>query len=181
MGNGPTFPPASSRFAKLPRRRRREGPASAPPIPAVPTAEAAEELGIEVCAASSGHGGSGGCDRCGACAGCSNDRFPMVEQLPPENSWLEDDPFLFWDGKNFSGRLLNFQKPLFHGFLSYWPTQFGKTENRMLWPPSAWISRLVGNSVPASNPETRFTGLCESWWANEQWMIMFPPKWWANE
>ena len=29
-------------------KRRREGPASAPPIPAVPTAEAAEELGIEM-------------------------------------------------------------------------------------------------------------------------------------
>ena len=52
MGNGPTFPPLSLfLFRVFPWRRRREGPASAPPIPAVPTAEAAEELGIEVCAA----------------------------------------------------------------------------------------------------------------------------------
>ena len=89
----------SSRFASCPGRRRREGPAaSGPPIPAVPTAEAAEELGIEVCAASSGHWGSGGCDRCRwlDALGVAMIGFPEVfHSSPMKKSWLEDDPFLF--------------------------------------------------------------------------------------
>ena len=40
-------------------------------------------------------------------------------QLPHEKVMVGRRSFPFWDGKNFSGRLLNFQKPLFYGFLSY--------------------------------------------------------------
>ncbi len=33
--------------------------------------------------------------------------LPEVQQLAPENGWLEDDPFLLGAG-NFSGAMLNF-------------------------------------------------------------------------